>query len=118
MPTATLGRPIGNFILPVRLLEARVPPVIGFLPSRKRYAKDSLRPVIHPLIVMCPQFASGDGIELANIVRPHNHPQIPITAAHDYAVGSFPDFFKPDLDAYTHDDILDLVVFYEFDFCI
>ena len=65
-----------------------------------------------------PQFASGDGIELANIVKPHNHPQIPITAPHDYAVGSFPDFFKPDIDAYTHDDILDLVVFYEFDFCI
>jgi len=92
------------------------PTIDRFSPLEKEVRKESLRFAIHLLIVMS-QF-TGDGIELANTVKPHNHPQILRSAAHNYEVGSFPDFFKPDIDAYAHDDILDLIVFYGLGFGI
>ena len=51
-------------------------------------------------------------------MKPHDHPQILRSAAHNYEVRSFPVFFKPDVDAYAHDDILDLIVFYGLGFGI
>jgi len=103
-----LGQDNLTFYTPARTSEGTT----MFRPPNKEVSKDN---ITRKFTFDCdvPSSQAMGSFELANeTAKPQNHTEIPRTTAHSYAVGSFAHFFKPDIDAYTHDIILYLIVFY------